>query len=127
MRYMDVQYGIDNPLFLDIKTDQQYFLKKVLPWIFKYALTVRKIMTINTPVVDYLKDFTGNQALLDNITQHFFTETPAFFALSYLTLFLDYYYPKGGTGVLTDKLANFIQQHGGEIRTGYRGHIHRSG
>jgi phytoene dehydrogenase-like protein len=118
MSYMDVQYGIDNPLFLDIKTDQQYFLKKVLPWIFKYALTVRKIMTINKPVVEYLKGFTTNQALLDNITQHFFTETPAFFALSYITLFLDYYYPKGGTGVLTDKLANFIQQHGGEIKTG---------
>jgi phytoene dehydrogenase-like protein len=117
MKYMDVQYGIDNPLFLDIKTDQQYFLKKVLPWVFKYALTVRKIMTINQPVLNYLKGFTANQALLDNITQHFFTETPAFFALSYIKLFLDYYYPKGGTGVLPDKLANFIRQHGGEIKT----------
>ena len=118
MRYMDVQYGIDNPLFLDMKADREYLMKEVLPWIFRYAKTVRKIMAINQPVVDYLKKFTANQALLDIITQHFFTETPAFFALSYIKLYLDYYYPKGGTGVLIEKLVDFIQGHGGEISTG---------
>jgi phytoene dehydrogenase-like protein len=118
MRYMDIQYGIDNPIFLDMKTDQEYFIKKVLPWLFKYALTVQKIMTVNQPVVEYLKRFTHNQELVDIITQHFFTETPAFFALSYLRLFLDYQYPKGGTRTFVEKLVAYIQQHGGEIKTG---------
>lgn len=118
MRYMDIQYGIDNPIFLDMKTDQEYFIKKVLPWLFKYVLTVQKIATINQPVEEYLKRFTHNQQLVDIITQHFFTETPAFFALSYLRLFLDYHYPKGGTRTLTEKLVAYIQQNGGEVKSG---------
>jgi phytoene dehydrogenase-like protein len=118
MRYMDVQYGIDNPIFLDMKTDQQYFLKEVLPWMVRYIPTVRKIATVNQPVAEYLRGFTSNQALIDAITQHFFTDTPAFFALSYLRLFLDYQYPRGGTRTLIEQLVQYIPEHGGEIRTG---------
>ncbi len=117
MHYMEVQYGIDNPLFLDVKEDRDYFIKKVFPWMFKYAITSPKIAVLNEPVVDYLKHYTNNQSLLDIITQHFFQETPAFFALSYLKLYLDYYYPVGGTGKLIEKLVALIRQHGGEIKT----------
>ncbi len=53
---------------------------------------------MKVPVEDYLRRFTQNQGLFDIITQHFFRGTPAFFALSYLKLYLDYYYPRGGTG-----------------------------
>lgn len=115
--YMDIQYGINNPLFLDIKEDLDYFIKAVFPWMFKYALTVSKVNRKNQPVVPYLRKFTQNQALIDIIAQHFFTDTPAFFALSYFRLYQDYHYPKGGTGVFSQKLIDFIQQHGGEIRT----------
>ena len=117
MGYMDVQYGIDNPLFLDIKEDREYFMREVFPWMFKYVKTVGKIMALNQPVEEYLKEFTQNPALLDIISQHFFTATPAFFALSYISLYLDYYYPKGGTGRLINQLADFILAHGGEIKT----------
>ncbi len=117
MHYMDIQYGIDNPLFLDPVKDRDYFMKKVFPWMIRYALNVRKVMSKNKPVIPYLRQFTTNQALLDIISQHFFTETPAFFALSYFRLFQDYYYPKSGTGAFTRKLVEFIQQNGGEIRT----------
>jgi phytoene dehydrogenase-like protein len=117
MGYMGVQYGIDNPLFLDIKEDRAYFLREVFPWMFKYIKTVGKIMALNQPVEEYLKGFTQNPALLDIISQHFFTATPAFFALSYISLYLDYYYPKGGTGNLISQLVDFIQSHGGEIKT----------
>lgn len=118
MRYMDIQYGIDNPLFLDPIEDREYFIKKVVPWMFKYAVTVGKIMAKNRPVVAYLRDFTSNQALLDIITQHFFTDTPAFFALSYIKLYQDYYYPKSGTGEFVRKLIEVIKENKGEIRTG---------
>jgi phytoene dehydrogenase-like protein len=114
---MDVQYGIDNPLFLDIKKDRDYFLKKVFPWMFKYALNAPKITSRNLPVVPYLEKYTQNQALLDIITQHFFTATPAYFALSYIKLYQVYYYPKGGTGVFVQKLVDYITRQGGEIRT----------
>ena len=118
MRYMDIQYGIDNPLFLDPKEDREYFLKEVIPWMFKYAVNVGKIMAKNHPVVEYLRDFTENQALLDIITQHFFTETPAFFALSYIKLYQDYYYPKSGTGEFIHKMVDLIKKNNGEFRTG---------
>ncbi len=115
--YMNIQYGINNPLFLDIKEDRDYFIKEVFPWMFKYALTVPKVAKKNLPVATYLRKFTQNQALLDIITQHFFAETPAYFALSYFRLYQDYFYPKGGTGVFSQKLADFILQNGGEIQT----------
>ena len=89
MKLMEVQYGIDNPAFLDIKTDREYMLKKVVPWVFKYAFTFRKIEALSDPVEDFLRQFTDNQSLVDIIAQHFFRETPASFALSYMHLYLD--------------------------------------
>jgi phytoene dehydrogenase-like protein len=117
MHYMKVQYGIDNPIFLDMKKDRDYMVKVILPWMVKYALTVSKITALNIPVVDFLKRYTQNQSLLDIISQHFFHETPAFFALSYLKLYLDYYYPLGGTGKFVEKLVAFIHSHQGQIST----------
>jgi phytoene dehydrogenase-like protein len=115
---MDIQYGINNPLFLDIKEDRDYFVKEVFPWMLKYMLNVPKVSSRNQPVGKYLEKFTDNQPLIDVISQHFFTETPTYFALSYFRLYQDYYYPKGGTGVFSQKLVDFIKEHGGEIRTG---------
>jgi len=117
MHYLDVLYGIDNPAFLDIKKDRDYFLKVILPWMPKFALTIRKITALNTPVVDYLRRYTQNQSLIDMIAQHFFQNTPAFFALSYFKLYLDYNYPRGGAGIVPDKLVQFIEAHGGAIST----------
>jgi phytoene dehydrogenase-like protein len=117
MHYMEIQYGIDNPIFLDPKEDREYFAKVILPWMFKYALTIGKVNALKVPVVDYLRRFTQNQSLLDIITQHFFQGTPAFFALSYFTLYLDYHYPLGGNGTLTRALEAFVRSHQGTIAT----------
>jgi phytoene dehydrogenase-like protein len=117
MQYMEVQYGIDNPVFLDMKEDRNYFMRVIPAWMVKYALTVPKISRMQVPVVDFLKRYTQNQSLLDIISQHFFQKTPAFFALSYLKLYLDYYYPLGGTGRIAEKMVDFIKGHGGTIRT----------
>jgi phytoene dehydrogenase-like protein len=118
MHYMKIQYGINNPLFLDFKQDKDYFIKEVFPWMFRYALTVKKVSAKNVPVEEYLRNFSKNQSLIDIITQHFFTETPAYFALSYFHLYQDYFYPKDSTGAFIQKMTDFIQQSGGEIRTG---------
>ena len=115
MGYMDILYGIDNPLFLDLKKDTDYLVKTILPWMFKYLVTIRKIVRLDEPVGEYLKKLTQNQALIDLIAQHFFKDTPTFFALSYFSLYLDYQYPLGGSGVLADKMQQYILDHGGEI------------
>lgn len=118
MGYMDILYGIDNPAFLNMTEDRKYLMKVILPWMFKFIFTLRKIKKINEPVEDYLKKFSTNQSLIDIIAQHFFQKTPTSFALSYFSLYLDYHYPKGGTATLIKKLEAYILENGGIIKTG---------
>ena len=114
--YMNILYGIDNPLFLDFKKDRKYFITDIIPWMFKYLATFKKIETLKEPVKKYLGHFTPNQSLIDIITQHFFRDTPVFFALGYFQLYLSYYYPRGGTKVLPDKLEDYISNQGVQIK-----------
>ncbi|MCY1153401.1 MAG: FAD-dependent oxidoreductase [Sphaerochaetaceae bacterium] len=113
--FMEVLYGIDNPLFLDMKQDKDYLMKTVLPWMIKYKKTINKIVKLNEPVNEYLSKITTNKALIDVISQHFFKDTPTFFALSYFRLYNDYYYPKGGTKSLIEALENYIISNNGKI------------
>ncbi len=114
---MDVLYGIENPVFKDLKRDRSFIFKKLLPWLPKFIFTVGKINRMNMPVEDYLKTKIINPSLRDMVSQHFFKNTPAFFALSYFSLYLDYFYPKGGVGKLSEALKNKISELGGEIKT----------
>jgi len=117
MKHMDVLYGIENPVFKNLKRDKAYIFKKLLPWLPKFIFTVGKINRMNMPVEDYLKNIINNDSLNDIISQHFFKNTPAFFALSYFSLYLDYFYPKGGMRKLSDALSTKITALGGEIKT----------
>ena len=117
MRDMDVLYGIENPVFKDLKHDREFIFKKLLPWLPKFIFTVGKINRMNMPVEDYLGSIVKNHSLRDIISQHFFKNTPAFFAMSYFSLYLDYFYPKGGVGKLPEALKNKITECGGKIKT----------
>jgi len=117
MKHMDVLYGIENPVFKDLKRDRTFIFKKLLPWLPKFIFTVGKINRLNMPVEDYLEKFVKNSSLRDIISQHFFKNTPTFFAMSYFSLYLDYFYPKGGVGKLPEALKNKITECGGEILT----------
>lgn len=120
MGYMAVLYGIDNPLFLDLKSNPGYVFRTILPWLLRYTLTMPKVAKLNRPVYEHLSGFTKNRALADIIAQHFFRETPAFFALSYFSLYLDYRYPRGGTGTLARSMERFVLENGGVISSGTR-------
>lgn len=117
MKHMEVLYGIENPLFKDLRRDTSFVFKKLLPWFPRFLFTVRKINRMQIPIEDYLKSFVKNPSLRDIISQHFFKNTPTFFAMSYFTLYLDYFYPKGGVGKLSDALRDKILELGGEIKT----------
>jgi phytoene dehydrogenase-like protein len=117
MKHMDVLYGIENPVFKDLKHDKTFLFKKLLPWLPRFIFTVGKINRMNMPVEDYLKTFVKNPSLRDIISQHFFKNTPTFFALSYFSLYLDYFYPKGGVGKLFEALESKILECSGEIKT----------
>ena len=118
MKHMDVLYGIENPLFKDLKRDTSFIFRKLLPWMPRFLFTVGKINRMQIPVEDYLNSVVKNQSLRDIIAQHFFKNTPTFFALSYFSLYLDYFYPKGGVGKLSEALSDKIIELGGEIKTG---------
>ncbi len=118
MGCLDVLYGIDNPLFMDLMRDPKYLVRTLLPWMVKYARTMPKISRLMLPVDEHLATFSRDRALLDIIAQHFFQKTPAYFALSYFSLYLDYRYPRGGTGALPAKLRDYALAHGAEILTG---------
>ncbi len=118
MRYMDVLYGIENPLFLDRELkDPRYLTQTLLPWLMKYLVNIKKASRLSLPIRQYLMQFTANESLIDMICQHFFTDTPTFFALSYFGLYLDYRYPIRGTAVLPTQLSGYILAHGGNIQT----------
>lgn len=110
--YMQVLYGIDNPLFMDNFQDLQYVFSKLFPFLFKSIHTMSKIKKLQEPVTSFLSKFTSNQALIDIIAQHFFADTPTFFALSYFGLYLEYQYPLGGTGALVQAMEQYLKEKG---------------
>jgi phytoene dehydrogenase-like protein len=116
MKDMDVLYGIENPNFKDMVRDRDFLFKQLLPWLPRFLFTIRRINRLNRPVEPYLAKVVSNRSLLDIIVQHFFKNTPAFFALSYFSLYLDYVYPKGGVGILADVVEKRLLELGGEIR-----------
>jgi phytoene dehydrogenase-like protein len=117
MKHMDVLYGIENPMFKDLKRDTSFLFKTLLPWLPRFLATIGKINRMNDPVEEYLESVIHNPSLRDIISQHFFARTPSFFALSYFSLYLDYFYPKGGVGKLADAMKNKVIELGGQIET----------
>ncbi|MGL5541391.1 MAG: phytoene desaturase family protein [Erysipelotrichaceae bacterium] len=117
MKYMDLLYGVDNPILFDLKENKEYVLHTMLPWVMRYLPKAHKVGKPTMPIDEYLKTLTNNQVLVDMIAQHFFKKSPAFFSLSYFSLYLDYRYPKAGTGSLTQALSNYITTHQGSVQT----------
>lgn len=123
MKDMHVIYGFDNPVFKDFRNDRSYIFKELLPWMRHFLPAVSRMNRMNEPIERYLGRISSFQPLNDIIDQHFFKNTPMFFALGYFYVYLDYLYPKGGTGRLAQKLAKKIVSTGGEIR--YESEIQR--
>ena len=120
MKHMDVLYGVENPAFKDLRHDRDYVFKKLLPWLGRFVLTIGKINRMGMPVEEYLETLSSSRPLIDIIAQHFFKRTPAFFALSYFSLYLDYVYPLGGTGALPRAMEAYCVDKGVDIRKGTR-------
>jgi phytoene dehydrogenase-like protein len=114
--YNRVLYEFDNPNFGDVMRDKKFVFKKLIPWTFKFLHALSKLNQFSMPMEGYLKGLTKNQSLIDILIQHFFRKTPTYFALGYFYGYLDYFYPKGGTGVLDRLLREKILSQGGEIQ-----------
>jgi phytoene dehydrogenase-like protein len=117
MKTMDVLYGIENPMFLPKPYKIDYIVKTLIPWALKFLFKFRNMSRLQEPINDFLRTRTKNEELINIITQHFFSSTPTFFALSYFTLYLQYHYPKGSSQVIVDRLKALILKEGGKIET----------
>ena len=115
--YMQVLFGSDSPFFKDAKRDIRYYLSTFIVWFFRFLATGAAIMRMRMPMEQFLGGLVKNQALRDIISQHFFKKTPAFFAMSYFSLYPDYYYPKGGVGSIPKALEQRLREIGSEVRT----------
>jgi phytoene dehydrogenase-like protein len=115
MKDMATLYGLDNPNFKEQKDGA--YLKKLLPWMPKLVMALRRMSKQDEPVESFLGTLTSNQSLIDIIAQHFFKKTPTSFALGYFYAYTDYIYPKGGTGQLPKAMAQRIVELGGKIQT----------
>jgi phytoene dehydrogenase-like protein len=115
MKHLDVLYGIENPIFKNIPKDKEYLFKKLLPWLPKFITTIGKINRLNGPVEEYLENIIDDASLRDIISQHFFKGTPTFFALSYFSLYIDYFYPVEGVGKIAESVEEKIKEYDGEL------------
>jgi len=117
MRDMDVLYGIDNPLFKDLMADRRYLFGTLVPWMLRFVVTIGRINRMSGPVEALLDELTDDDGLKSIIGQHFFKGTPAFFAMSYFSVYLDYLYPRGGTASLMGLLEGYVRERGVDVRT----------
>ena len=115
--YTKVLYEFDNPNFTaNLMADKKFLIKKLLPWTFKFLNALRQFNKFKMPMEIFMARLTKNQSLADIILQHFFRKTPTYFALGYFHVYMDYFYPKGGTAAVVDLLKNRMLEKGGEIR-----------
>lgn len=114
--YTKILYEFDNPNFSNQLKDKNYIFRNLLPWLFKFLRAMKKLNEFNMPMEVFLSRLTANLSLIDVITQHFFRKTPTYFALGYFHVYMDYFYPKGGTGAISNLLRENILGLGGEIR-----------
>ena len=113
--YTKILYQFDNPNFVDLRSNKRFIFRKLLPWTIKFLNALRKFNQFNMPMEVFLKRLTDSQSLIDILTQHFFRKTPTYFALGYFYVYLDYFYPKGGTVALVNLLEEKVAACGGEI------------
>ena len=113
--YTKVLYQFDNPNFVDLTSDKKFIFRELIPWTIKFLYALRKLNQFSMPMEVFLKRLTDNQSLISILTQMFFRKTPTYFALGDFYVYLDYFYPKGGTGMLANLLKDKIMDWGGEI------------
>jgi len=114
--YTKVLYEFDNPNFVDITKDKKFLFFELIPWTIKLLLTLRKFDRYKMPMEDFLDGYIDNQSFKDILTQLFFRQTPTYFALGYFYVYLDYFYPKGGTIALPNILHEKAITGGGNIK-----------
>ncbi len=106
---------VANPFFKNPLHDARYLFTELLPWLPSFLWILMTSAGAKRSVEGELAAISGDRSLNDMVCQHFFKGTPREFALGYFYNYLDYLYPKGGTGRLPEALREFSSAHGARI------------
>jgi phytoene dehydrogenase-like protein len=117
MKDMDVLYGIDNPLFKDVMRDRATSSGRCCRGCSASCSPSGASTACRARSRTLLDELTDDDGLKSIIGQHFFKGTPAFFAMSYFSVYLDYLYPRGGTAALMGLLEGYVRERGVDVRT----------
>jgi phytoene dehydrogenase-like protein len=106
---------VANPYFKNLLRDARYLFTELIPWLPSFLSILMKTAGSKRSVEGELAAISRDQSLNDMVCQHFFKGTPREFALGYFYNFLDYLYPKGGTGRLPEALRELSVANGARI------------
>jgi phytoene dehydrogenase-like protein len=106
---------VANPYFKNLLHDARYLFTELIPWLPSFLSILIKTAGSKKSVEGELAAISRDQSLNDMVCQHFFKGTPREFALGYFYNFLDYLYPKGGTGRLPEALRESASANGARI------------
>jgi phytoene dehydrogenase-like protein len=119
-QWVNIMVTLPNPLFEDPKkilNRLPAWLLHNLPGLINFQRTQA---LLEVPLTDFLGRYLNNRDLIRIMSELYFSGTPALFGLGYSKIYLDYYYPEKGMQSLTDVLADYIAEKGGQIQTGTR-------
>lgn len=119
-QWVNVMVTMPNPYF----EEYRQIIGRLPKWLFHNLPALvnfshtKRLMEV--PLTDFLSRYLSNLNLIRILSELYFSGTPALFGLGYSKIYLDYYYPEKGMQNLTDILANYIIDKGGQILTGAR-------
>lgn len=113
---MEAFTKLPNPIFVPfIEVIKQY-----PAWRKKYDKERRHLKEffkmMDLPLDDYLNKLLKDPDLKNLLRQTMYANSPASFMLSFHYFVKDYFHPQGGFQKMSDVLADFIEENGGEIR-----------
>ncbi len=112
---LDAMVGLPLPMYHPLRET----CKAVPEWIRKNRFGLKNAgyfaRMMQLPVEEYLARHLSDPNLLRIVHQVYPTGTPTSFALGYTRISVDYYYPDGGMQAISDVLAQYIRENGGQV------------
>ncbi len=113
---MEAFTKLPNPIFRSYKEMMLQYPKWCKQYKEERKHSKEFIQMMEIPLDDYLNRLLSDSDLMNLLRQTMYANSPASFMLSFHYFVKDYFHPQGGFQKMSDVLAEFIQENGGEIR-----------
>ncbi len=113
---MEAFSKLPNPLFVPFKQVMKAYPKWRKQYNEERKYLKEYFAMMEVPLDDYLDGLLSDADLKNLLRQTMYANCPASFMLSFHYFIKDYFHPQGGFQRMSDALAEFIEEKGGEIR-----------